>query len=166
MANLIRRQPPQEVTPSGGIWDPFRVVRDVFRWDPFREIESAMGADYRSVGSFSPNFEVKETKEAYVFRADMPGVKDEDLEISLTGNQLTISGHREQETRERGETYYTSERTYGSFSRAFALPEGTDDENVTAELKNGVLIVNVAKKPEIQPKKIAISKGSERKAKA
>jgi HSP20 family protein len=166
MANLIRRQPPQEVTPSSSTWDPFRVVRDVFRWDPFREMEAVLGADYRNAGPFSPTFDIKETKEAYVFRADLPGVKDEDLEIALAGNQLTISGHREQETREQGDTYYTTERSYGSFSRSFALPEGTDSENVSAELKNGVLLVNVPKKPEVQTRKIAIGKGSERKAKA
>ena len=69
---------------------------------------------------------MKETKDAYVFRADLPGVKDEDLEISLTGNRLTVSGHREQEKREQSETYYATERAYGSFSRTFTLPDGTD----------------------------------------
>ena len=108
MANIIRKNSGQEVTPSAGAWDPFRVVRDVFRWDPFREFEAALGGEYRSLGSFVPSFDVKETKEAYVFRADLPGVKEEDLDVSLTGNQLTISGHRERETREQGETYYAT----------------------------------------------------------
>jgi HSP20 family protein len=166
MANIIRKNSGQEVTPNGGTWDPFRVVRDVFRWDPFREFEAALGGEHRSVGSFAPTFDVKETKEAYVFRADLPGVKDEDVDVSLTGNRLTISGHREQETREQGETYYATERSYGSFSRTFTLPEGTDGENVSAELKSGVLLVNVPKKPEVQPKRIAIGKGDHRKAKA
>ena len=164
MANIIRKNG-QEVTPSGGTWDPFRVVRDVFRWDPFREFEAALGGEYRSLGSFVPTFDVKETKEGYVFRADLPGVKDEDLDVSLTGNRLTISGHREQETREQGDTYYTTERSYGSFSRTFTLPNGTDGENISAELKNGVLLVNVPKKPEVQAKRITIGKG-DRKAKA
>ncbi len=166
MANITRRNSGQEVTPNTGAWDPFRVVRDVFRWDPFREIEAALGGEYRGLGSFAPTFDVKETKESYVFRADLPGVKDEDLDISLTGSRLTISGHREQETREQGETYYATERSYGAFSRAFTLPDGTDVENVSAELKNGVLAVNVPKKPEVQAKRIAIGKGHERKAKA
>lgn len=166
MANIIRRYPGQEVTPSNAAWDPFRVVRDVFRWDPFREIEAALGGEYRNLGTFAPTFDVKETKEAYIFRADLPGVKDEDLDISLTGSRLTISGHREQEAREQGETYYASERSYGAFSRAFTLPDGTDAENVSAELKNGVLLVNVPKKPEVQAKRIAISKGSEGRGKA
>ena len=155
MATLIRRNQNEAVPSSGSVWDPFRVMRDVLRWDPFRELEAAVGGDY---GLFAPSFDVKEDKDGYVFRADLPGVKEEDLEISLTGNRLTISGKREQEKREQGETYYASERSYGSFSRAFTLPDGTDAENVKAELKNGVLQVTVPKKPEVQPRKITIAK--------
>ena len=154
MATLIRRNQ-NEVAPSGTVWDPFRVMRDVLRWDPFRELEAAAGGDY---GLFAPSFDVKENRDGYVFRADLPGVKEEDLEISLTGNRLAISGRREEEKREQGETYYASERSYGSFSRAFTLPDGTDAENVRAELKNGVLQVTVPKKPEVQPRKIQIAK--------
>jgi HSP20 family protein len=154
MATLIRRNQNEVAPSSGSAWDPFRVMRDVLRWDPFRELEAAAGGDY---GLFAPSFDVKENKEGYVFRADLPGVREEDLEISLTGNRLTISGKREQEKREQGETYYASERSYGSFSRAFTLPNGTDGDNVKAELKNGVLQVTVPKKPEVQPKKITIA---------
>ena len=70
-------------------WDPFRVMRDVLRWDPFRELEAAAAGDY---GLFAPSFDVKENKDGYVFRADLPGVREDDLDISLTGNRLTISG--------------------------------------------------------------------------
>jgi HSP20 family protein len=164
MATLIRRNQ-QEVAPSGttSVWDPFRAMRDVLRWDPFRELEAATGGDY---GLFAPSFDVKENKEGYVFRADLPGVKDEDLEIALTGNRLTISGKREQEKHEQGDTYYASERSYGSFSRAFTLPDGTDGDNVKAELKNGVLQVVVPKKPEVQPRRITIGREEPGKAKA
>jgi HSP20 family protein len=165
MATLIRRNQQEAAPSSASVWDPFRVMRDVLRWDPFRELE-ATGGEY---GLFSPNFDVKETKEGFVFRADLPGVKEEDLEISLTGNRLTISGKREQEKHEQGDTYYTSERSYGTFSRAFTLPDGTDGDNVKAELKDGVLQVIVPKKPEVQPRKIAIGKeagGGAGKAKA
>ena len=155
MASLIRRNQGEVAPSTASVWDPFRVMRDVLRWDPFRELEAAAGGDY---GLFAPSFDVKENKEGYLFRADLPGVKEEDLEISLTGNRLTISGKREQEKHEQGDTYYASERSYGSFSRAFTLPDGTDAENVKAELKNGVLQVIVPKKPEVQPKKITISK--------
>ena len=155
MATLIRRNQNEVAPSSGTVWDPFRVMRDVLRWDPFRELEAAAAGDY---GLFAPSFDVKENKDGYVFRADLPGVKEEDLEISLTGNRLAISGKREAEKREQGETYYATERSYGSFSRAFTLPDGTDGDNVKAELKNGVLQVTVPKKPEVQPRKITIAK--------
>ena len=105
-----------------------------------------------------------------MFRADLPGVKESDLEISLTGNRLTISGRREQERHEQGDTFYASERSYGSFTRAFTLPEGVDGDNVNADLKSGVLTLSVPKKPEVQPRKVSINasggeKGGE-KAKA
>ena len=164
MATLIRRNQNEVAPSSGSVWDPFRVMRDVLRWDPFRELEAAAAGDY---GLFAPSFDVKENKEGYVFRADLPGVKEDDLEIALTGNRLTISGKREQEKREQGETYYATERSYGSFSRAFTLPDGTDADNVKAELKNGVLQVTVPKKPEVQTKRITIGKdegGSKAKA--
>jgi len=157
MASLIRRNQGEVAPSSASVWDPFRVMRDVFRFDPFRELEAVagVGGEY---GLFAPSFDVKENKEGYVFRADLPGVREEDLDVSLTGNRLAISGHREQEKHEQGDTFYTTERTYGSFTRAFTLPDGTDGENVKAELKNGVLQVIVPKKPEVQPRKITIGK--------
>ena len=158
MANLIRRNPGYEVAQSGAAWDPVRVMRDLLRWDPFREVEAVLSpADVRG---FTPTFDVKETKDAYLFRADLPGVKEQDLEISLTGTRLSISGHREQERQDQGDTFYASERSYGSFTRSFTLPEGVDGENVAAELKSGVLTLTVPKKPEVQPKKIAIGGGT------
>jgi HSP20 family protein len=146
MANLIRRTQ-----------DPFRIMREMLRWDPYREIDSAFAGQERA---FAPTFEVKETKDAYVFRADLPGVKDSDLEISLTGNRLQVSGRREQERQDQGETFYASERSYGSFTRAFTLPEGIDGENVSADLKDGVLTLSVPKKPEVQPRKVAVNSGA------
>jgi HSP20 family protein len=111
------------------------------------------GADY------APRFDVKETKDGYVIKADLPGVKDNDLAISLTGNQLTISGQRDTEQSEDGERYYAAERSHGSFARTFSLPDGIDSEHVTAALKDGVLVVHIPKRPETQPKKIAIGAG-------
>jgi HSP20 family protein len=162
MANLIRRNPGHEIAQAGAAWDPFRVMRDLLRWDPFREVEVALGAADVSgyARGFAPTFEVAETKDAYLFRADLPGVKEQDLEISLTGNRLSISGRREQERSEQSDTLYASERSYGSFSRSFTLPEGIDGDNVTADLKNGVLTLSVPKKPEVQPRKVAINAGN------
>ena len=134
-------------------WDPVAWARDFLRFDPFREI--APSFNFEPMG-FVPAFEVKETKEAYEFRADVPGVLEKDIEITRTGNRLTVSGKRESEKEEKGETYYACERSYGSFTRAFTLPEGIDGDHIRAELKDGVLAVLVPKKPEAQPQKIAL----------
>jgi HSP20 family protein len=164
MANLIRRNHRYEVTPFGVAWDPFHVVREALGWEALREADAAAGAPERR--TFSLRFDVKETKDAYVFRADLPGVKQENIEISLTGNLLSVSGHREEERHEQSDTSYASERSYGSFSRSFTLPEGVDGDNVTADLKEGVLALTVPKKPEVQPKRITIGKAPEGQAKA
>lgn len=152
MANLIRRKEPGSMEPSRGM-DPFEVMRDLMRWDPFAELAPIAG------GAFMPSFDVKETGEAYVFTADLPGVKESDLELSLTGNRLTIAGKREEEKKEQDERWYAYERSYGAFSRSFTLPEGVDGEHVQAELKEGVLRVTVPKKPEVKPRKIELKLG-------
>jgi HSP20 family protein len=163
MANLIRRMGRGAIEPSR--LDPFELMRDLVRWDPFAELGTVAEREL----TFAPSFEVKETKDAYVFKADLPGVKDEDLDLSLTGNRLTITGKREEEKREEGDRFYAFERSYGTFSRSFTLPEGVDIEHAAAELKNGVLTVSLAKKPEVKPKKIEVRKletGKGEKAKA
>ena len=136
-------------------WDPFRRMRDLLRWDPFGELGQAWPAFEDA--AFAPAFEVKETKEAFVFTADLPGVAEKDLQVQLAENRLSVSGKRESEKTEQGETFYTTERSYGSFSRSFTLPEGIDRDKLHAELKNGVLSIIVPKRPEAQPKKINVA---------
>jgi HSP20 family protein len=117
---------------------------------------------------FYPGFEVKETKDAFLFKADVPGIRDSDLEISLSGNQLTISGYRKEEQEEEVQNYFLYERSYGKFVRTFTLPEGADIEHIRAELKDGVLDLIVPKRPEVQPRRIELgtTPGSEKKPKA
>jgi HSP20 family protein len=136
-------------------WDPLRLARELLRWDPFRDM-TAYAPMMESTALFSPAFEVKESKDAYVFKADVPGVKEADLEITHTGNRLTVCGKREADREEQSETYYAYERSYGSFTRSFTLPDGVDTEHIHADLKEGVLTLNVPKKPEAQPRKIGL----------
>jgi HSP20 family protein len=144
--------------------DPWRTMRSLLSWDPFREIESFPRLD-ESVLPNSPAFEVKETKDAYQFKADVPGVQDKDLEVSITGKRLTVSGKREAEKEDRGDRYYTYERSYGSFTRSFSLPDGADTDKIQAALDKGVLSLNVPKKAEVQAKKIAVkTEGSTNKS--
>jgi HSP20 family protein len=122
--------------------------------DPFREMVPFFPEERMAL---TPAFEVKETKDGYYFKADVPGVKESDLEVSLTGTRLTISGKRDAEKEDKGDAFYTYERSYGSFTRIFTLPEGIDTTAMHATLKEGVLSIVVPKKPESQPKKIPIS---------
>jgi HSP20 family protein len=127
------------------------------RWDPFRGDNSLLSRG----GEFVPRFDVKETKNHYELRADLPGVKEEDVDVSVNGNLLTVSGKREDEHREEGEQYYSVERSHGSFSRSFSMPDGIDSGSITAELKAGVLTVQIPKRPEAQPRKITLGKSGD-----
>jgi HSP20 family protein len=138
-------------------------ARDLLRWDPFREMAPSLPSFAVEMSAFSPAFEVKETKEGYTFKADVPGVAEKDLEITRTGNRLTVGGKRESEKEEKNETCYTCERTSGSFTRSFTLPDGIDGDLIRADLKDGVLTLLVPKKPEAQPQKIAV-KPAEKKS--
>ena len=135
-------------------WDPFQAMRELFRWDPF---QAGALLPLQGASAFSPDFEVKETKESFVFRADLPGVAEKDVQVQLNNNRLSVSGKRESEKTEQSETLYASERSYGSFTRSFTLPEGTDADKAHAELKNGVLTVAIPKRPEAQPRKINVN---------
>ena len=158
MANITRRGPRNEQMANE--WRPLGSrMRELFGWDPFAEMAPYGG---EALTEFQPRFDVKETPSAYVFRADLPGVDDKDIDISLTGNRLTISGKREHEERRDDERYFAYECSYGSFTRAFTLPEGIDADHVEADMKSGVLTLTVPKRPETQPRKIALGGGAGR----
>jgi len=140
MASIIRR--------DSNLRDPFALARELFNWDPFQ--------GSRVTQTFAPAFEVKETADAYVVQADLPGVREEDLDISLHNGVLSISGTRKTEERKEGETYFVYERQYGQFSRSFALPETADPEKVEAKLDGGVLHMSIAKKVQAKPRRIAL----------
>jgi HSP20 family protein len=136
-------------------WDPWRTMRSLLVWDPFREI-APLSTYAETAAALSPPFEVKETKEAYQFKADVPGIDERELEVTITGNRLTVSGKREAEREEKSDRYYAYERNYGTFTRSFTLPDGADLDKLNAHLEKGVLTLTVPKKPEVQPKKIAV----------
>jgi HSP20 family protein len=140
-------------------WDPLRRMRELFDWDPFAEM---MPYNAMTQAELQPRFEVKETKDSYVFKADLPGIEEKDVDISLTGNRLVVSGKRECEQRKEDERYYAFECSYGSFTRAFTLPEGVDAEHINADMKNGVLELTIPKRPEAQPRKISLKPGGEK----
>ena len=121
---------------------------------------SSTGCPARGVGSqpstFAPTFNVVERQDGYYITADVPGVAEEDIDVTVQDNYLVISGNRNSEERKEGDNYYVYERRYGNFSRAFALPENADPESVEANLKDGVLEVKVGKRESARPRKIPL----------
>lgn len=156
MSTIVRR-PTSENNPSlpsvFSDWDPFRLMDSLLRWEPYQEAAAARRWEQ---GTFVPRFDVKETKNAFHFKADLPGISENDVDISLSGNQLTITGKREAEQQQTGENFFMMERSYGSFSRSFALPTSADVEKIKADLRNGVLTIELPKRAESQPRKISV----------
>jgi HSP20 family protein len=130
--------------------DPFSMARELLSWDPF--------FSGRQTTAFAPAFEVKETTDAFVVKADLPGVAEADLDIAVHNNVLTVSGSRQAEERKEGESYALYERQFGSFSRSFQLPDQADGERIEAKLDRGVLTLTIAKKTQAKPRKISVNK--------
>jgi HSP20 family protein len=130
--------------------DPFSMARELLGWDPF--------FTGRGATAFAPAFEVKETIDAYVVKADLPGVAEGDIDIAVHNNVLSVAGSRSAEERKDGEAYALYERQFGSFTRSFQLPELADGERIEAKLENGVLTLTIGKKAEAKPRKIALKR--------
>jgi HSP20 family protein len=165
MANLMRRDRGAQRgadlqrgarSGAGGLFDPFDVMRTMMALDPFTDFGRGQ-LEGRGAQSWMVPIDVKETKDAWLFHADLPGVKQDDLDISVTGNVLTIAGKREYEQTKDEETWHAYERSYGSFTRSFTLPENANTDAISASLEQGELKLTLPKRPEMQPKKIAVS---------
>ena len=97
-----------------------------------------------------PAVDVTEDDKAYRIAAELPGMDEKDVEVAVSGGTLTIKGEKRQERETKEPNYYLSERSYGSFQRAFALPDGIDRDRIEAGFAKGVLTVTLPKKPEAQ----------------
>jgi len=104
-----------------------------------------------------PAVDIRETEEAFVFTAELPGLAKDDVSITVEDKILTLSGERSWNEDEEKNSYHRIERTYGSFSRAFTLPNAVDASKVEAKFKDGLLTITVAKAEEVKPREIEIS---------
>jgi len=109
-----------------------------------------------AAGNFVPSFDLSEREDGYYLAADLPGVDEADLEVTLHERRLRVAGKRDAEEKKEGENYHLYERRHGSFARLFALPEDADESAVEAKLEGGVLSVRIAKKEQAKPLKIKI----------
>ena len=108
-------------------------------------------------GEWTPAVDIKEEDDKYVIRADIPGVKPEDVEVTMENGVLTIRGERKFEETEEKENFRRIERSHGIFYRRFSLPDNTNAEGVQATGKDGVIEVIIPKTPEKQPKRIEVA---------
>ena len=142
----------------------------ITRWDPFREVVSLQnrvnslfrdlnegGEGPLTTASFVPAVDVYEDPQKVVLKLEVPGIDEKDLDIRVENHTLTVKGERKFEKDEKEENFHRIERRYGSFFRAFTLPNTVDTENVAASYNAGVLKLELAKKAEAQPKQIKIN---------
>ena len=106
--------------------------------------------------SFAPAFDVSETENELIVRAEVPGMDQKDIDVSLSDGVLTIKGEKKQEKEDKNEDYHTVERRYGAFSRTMRLPVEVDIDKVDATYKKGVLKITLPKSEPAKPKKIKI----------
>jgi HSP20 family protein len=144
------------------------------RWEPFRELEElqnrlanvlsrtpvrrAEGKENVTRAEWAPPADITEDEKEYVVKADLPDVKKEDVKVTVENGVLAISGERkfEQQQEDKAKKYHRVERAYGSFVRAFVLPEDADADQVKAEFKEGVLTVHLPKSEKAKPKQIEV----------
>ena len=148
-------------------WDPFT------RWDPYRDLEELQNRlstlfgrapvrrngdrdEAMTVTEWAPLVDITEDDNEYCIKAELPEVKKDDVKVTVENGVLTITGERAFEKEEKDKRYHRVERAYGHFARSFTLPDEAEGEKVTAEFKDGVLLVRVPKSEKAKPKNIQV----------
>jgi HSP20 family protein len=147
----------------------------LIRWEPIGELNTLQNEMNRLFNAFFdqptgrggvagrrwiPAMDLVETDDHFVLRADLPGLSEQDVNVELLDNVLTISGERKAEHETGQEGYYRLERGYGSFSRSLTLPQGIDPDGVQAHFDRGVLEIRVPKPEQKKPRQVQIQLGS------
>ena len=142
------------------------------RWDPFKEMDDlqrrlgsifglapqrpAVGKEEMTVAQWFPLVDITEDDKEYLIKAELPEVKKDEVKVTVESGVLTISGERKFEKEESNKRYHRVERAYGSFTRSFTVPDDADAAKVSAEFKDGVLTVRLAKSEKARPKSIDV----------
>ena len=144
---------------------------DIVKWDPFRDVISfrdefdrlfdgffgrlpARGT--RREGTWMPPVDFEETGNEFIVRAEIAGLKKEDVKVSISGDRLHISGERRKENEEKGKTFHRVERSYGRFERVLVLPAEVDTAGIKAAYEDGILNITLPKSEKVKPKEIGI----------
>jgi len=146
-------------------WEPFRefaTLQDRIN-RVFRDSYSGAGQDESlTTSSFAPAVDVYEDEHKVALKIEVPGIDENDIDVRVENNTLTVHGERKIEKEEKEENYRRVERQYGSFTRTFTLPTTVDTEKVSANYDKGVLNISLPKKAEAKPKQIKVNVGSEK----
>jgi HSP20 family protein len=152
-------------------WDPWRttslfpyptesgapsLLRDFFRMTPLTGWDEA---DTLGSNAWAPPVDISEDANQISLTAELPGFKEKDVSVELHGNVLTISGERKHESEKKDRNYTRVERSYGQFCRSFTLPTSVDRDNVKATFSDGLLKLELPKKPEAKPRQIPVGTG-------
>jgi HSP20 family protein len=150
----------QLITRKTNVWDPVRELNEL--QNRFQSLfgrtalRAGNGEEALSLADWAPVVDISEDDKEFTIKAELPGLKREDVKVTVEDGVLAISGERKTEKEEKNKKFHRVERSYGSFLRSFTLPEGADATKVNAEFSDGVLNVRLAKTPKAQPKSIEI----------
>jgi len=146
--DLVRYEP-------RSIWDPFTDLLDL-RNEMNRLFDTFFGRGEKNQRGWYPAVDIYEEKDRYIVKAELPGMKQEDIKLSIVNNTLTLRGERKAEHEHRRDGYHRVERAYGEFCRSFQLPAEVDADKIKAVYKDGILEVTIPKSEKAKPKEITI----------
>jgi HSP20 family protein len=134
------------------IWNPIHEMDELFH----NRFASVLGGERVQSVAWSPVVDIEETELNYLIRAELPGLSKKNVKVVVEDGVLTLSGERDLERKVEGKTFHRIERSHGTFTRSFTLPENAEAESVSANYKDGLLEIRVAKSEEALPKSIEV----------
>ena len=134
------------------IWNPIHEMDELFH----NRLASVLGGEGAQSVAWSPVVDIEETELNYLIRAELPGLSKKNVKVVVEDGVLTLSGERDLERKVEGKTFHHIERSHGTFTRSFTLPENAEAESVSANYKDGLLEIRVAKCEEALPKSIEV----------
>ena len=137
-------------------WEPFRDMLSL-RADMDRLFSSLFGGGYEErEGLWAPLVDIEEDNDTIMVKVEIPGMRKEDIKVSVQSNILTITGERKHESETKNKTFHRVERSYGKFSRMITLPTDVDSDKVKANYKDGILSITLPKPEAVKPKHIDV----------
>ena len=150
----------QLITRRTNVWDPIQELNELqnrlSNLFGRTSLRPGNGEESLAPADWAPAVDISEDDKEFLIKAELPGLKREDVKVTVEDGVLCISGERKTEKEEKNKKFHRVERSYGSFFRSFTLPEGADATKVNAEFTDGVLNVRLAKTPKAQPKTIEV----------